>query len=66
MKKEQKLLNSTYNDTIKDRISKFLIALVKVYPKKYEKNIFIQSLINDVVKITKEEQHQSIDFISLS
>jgi hypothetical protein len=66
MKKEQKLLHSTYNDAIKDRVSKFMIAWVKVYPKKYEKNLFIQSLINDVVKITKEEQHQSIDFISLS
>ena len=66
MKKEEKLLHSTYNDAIKDRVSKFMIAWVKVYPKKYEKNLFIQSLINDVVKITKEEQHQSIDFISLS
>jgi hypothetical protein len=43
-----------------------MLAWVKVYPKKYEKNLFIQSLINDVVKITKEEQHPSIDFISLS
>ena len=66
MKKEQKLLNSSYNEAIKDRVSKFMIAWVKVYPKKYEKNLFIQSLINDVVKITKEEQQQSIDFISLS
>ena len=66
MKKEQKKLNSSYNDAIKDRVSKFMVAWVKVYPKKYEKNLFIQSLINDVVKITKEEQHPSIDFISLS
>ena len=66
MKKEQKKLNTSYNDAIKDRVSKFMLAWVKVYPKKYEKNLFIQSLINDVVKITKEEQHPSIDFISLS
>ena len=66
MKKEQKKLNTSYNDAIKDRVSKFMVAWVKVYPKKYEKNLFIQSLINDVVKITKEEQHPSIDFISLS
>ncbi len=66
MKKEQKKLKSSYNDVIKDRVSKFMVAWVKVYPKKYEKNLFIQSLINDVVKITKEEQHPSIDFISLS
>ena len=66
MKKEQKKLNNAYNESIKDRVSKFMLAWVKVYPKKYEKNLFIQSLINDVVKITKEEQHSSIDFISLS
>ena len=66
MKKEQKKLNTSYNDAIKDRVSKFMLAWVKVYPKKYEKNLFIQSLINDVVKITKDEQHPSIDFISLS
>ena len=66
MKKEQNKLNNKYNDSIKDRVSKFMLAWVKVYPKKYEKNLFIQSLINDVVKITKEEQHPSIDFISLS
>ena len=66
MKKEQKKLKTSYNDAIKDRVSKFMVAWVKVYPKKYEKNLFIQSLINDVVKITKEEQHPSIDFISLS
>ncbi len=66
MKKEQKKLNNPYYDSIKDRVSKFMIAWVKVYPKKYEKNLFIQSLINDVVKITKEEQHTPIDFISLS
>ena len=66
MKKEQKKLNTPYNDSIRDRVSKFMLAWVKVYPKKYEKNLFIQSLINDVVKITKEEQHPSIDFISLS
>ena len=66
MKKEQKKLNTSYNDAIKDRVSKFMVAWVKVYPKKYEKNLFIQSLINDVVKITKDEQHPSIDFISLS
>ena len=66
MKKEQKMLTNKYNQSIKDRVSKFMIAWVKVYPKKYEKNLFIQTLINDVVKITKEEQHPSIDFISLS
>ena len=66
MKKEQKKLQNSYYDSIKDRVSKFMLAWVKVYPKKYEKNLFIQSLINDVVKITKEEQHPSIDFISLS
>ena len=66
MKKEQNKLNNKYNESIKDRVSKFMLAWVKVYPKKYEKNLFIQSLINDVVKITKEEQHPSIDFISLS
>jgi hypothetical protein len=66
MKKEQKMLKSDFNDSIKDRVSKFMINWVKVYPKKYEKNLFIQALINDVVKIPKEEQHPSIDFISLS
>ena len=66
MKKEQKMLKNKFNQSIKDRVSKFMIAWVKVYPKKYEKNLFIQTLINDVVKITKEEQHPSIDFISLS
>ena len=66
MKKEQKMLKDKFNDSIKDRVSKFMINWVKVYPKKYEKNLFIQALINDVVKITKEEQHPSIDFISLS
>lgn len=60
------MLTNKYNQSIKDRVSKFMIAWVKVYPKKYEKNLFIQTLINDVVKITKEEQHPSIDFISLS
>ena len=66
MKKEQKMIKDKFNDSIKDRVSKFMINWVKVYPKKYEKNLFIQALINDVVKITKEEQHPSIDFISLS
>ena len=66
MKKEQNKLKNAYNEQIKERVSKFMVAWVKVYPKKYEKNLFIQSLINDVVKITKEEQHPSIDFISLS
>ena len=66
MKKESKKLNNSYNNMIKDRVSKFMVAWCKVYPKKYEKNLFIQSLVNDVVKITKEEQHPSIDFISLS
>ena len=62
MKKEQKMIKDKFNDSIKDRVSKFMINWVKVYPKKYEKNLFIQALINDVVKITKEEQHPSIDF----
>ena len=66
MKKEQKMLNDKFYAPIKDRVSKFMINWVKVYPKKYEKNLFIQALINDVVKITKEENHPSIDFISLS
>ena len=66
MKKEQKMLHNKYYDSIRDRVSKFMVNWVKVYPKKYEKNLFIQTLINDVVKITKEEQHPSIDFISLS
>ena len=66
MKKEQKMVKDKFNESIKDRVSKFMVTWVKVYPKKYEKNLFIQSLINDVVKITKEEQHPSIDFISLS
>ena len=66
MKKEQKMIQDKFNDSIKDRVSKFMINWVKVYPKKYEKNLFIQALINDVVKITKEEPHSPIDFISLS
>ena len=66
MKKEEKKLKNSYTESIRDRVSKFMVAWVKVYPKKYEKNLFIQSLINDVVKITKEEQHPTIDFISLS
>ena len=66
MKKEQKMLDNPYYDSIRDRVCKFILAWVKVYPKKYEKNLFIQSLINDVVKITKEETHNPIDFISLS
>ena len=42
MKKEQKMLKNKFNQSIKDRVSKFMIAWVK------------------------EEQHPSIDFISLS
>ena len=66
MKKEQNMIKDKFNESIKDRVSKFMTTWVNVYPKKYEKNLFIQSLIKDVVKITKEEQHPSIDFISLS
>ena len=62
MKKEQKMLHNKYYDSIRDRVSKFMVNWVKVYPKKYEKNLFIQTLINDVVKITKEEQHQLYSF----
>lgn len=64
MKKEQKMLKSDFNDSIKDRVSKFMINWVKVYPKKYEKNLFIQALINDVVKIPKKSNIlQSILFL---
>jgi hypothetical protein len=37
----------------------------KEYPQKYQKNLFIQSLIKDLINIT-ESEHKQIDLIALS
>jgi hypothetical protein len=64
MRKEEHLPNSYFN-YIKDRVCKFCYVWCKEYPQKYQKNLFIQSLIKDLINIT-ESEHKQIDLISLS
>ena len=64
MRKEEHLPNSYFN-YIKDRVCKFCYVWCKEYPQKYQKNLFIQSLIKDLINIT-ESEHKQIDLIALS
>ena len=64
MKKESKL-SAPYFETIKDRVKKFCYIWVKEYPQKYNKNVFIQTLIKNLINVV-ESEHKQIDLIALS
>lgn len=64
MRKEEKLTEKYYN-SVTDRVKKFCHIWRKVYPEKYEKNSFIQSLIQNFTDV-EEFEHKHIDFIALS
>ena len=64
MRKESSLA-LPYFETIKDRVKKFCYIWCKEYPQKYKKNVFIQTLIKNLINIT-ESEHKQIDLIALS
>ena len=65
--KKEKRFSEPYFNIIKNRILKFCLTWCKVYPEKYNKNIFIQNLIGNFINYKEEnEKTQSIDFIALS
>ena len=58
-------LSAPYFETIKDRVKKFCYIWVKEYPQKYNKNVFIQTLIKNLINVV-ESEHKQIDLIALS